>query len=92
MTENPDIPVVEDQIASDRPLAELSCISKEWDEFYLETCYDNEQQEVVFRTEIPDNSWFAIGFGSTMEDTDMIAWFADNGTGRTVDYWSTSYV
>ena len=39
---------------------------------------------------VPDNSWFAIGFGNTMTNTDMIAWFVNSETGETKDYWSTT--
>ena len=51
-------------------------------------CYDKAAQDLVLRTVVPDNSWFSIGFGKSMENTDMMTWFVDNGTGRTVDYWS----
>ena len=45
----------------------------------------------MFRATIPNNSWFAIGFGAKMENTDMIGWHADNGVGSTKDYWSDGY-
>ena len=60
-----------------------------WDGFELVMCYDKAAQALVFRAEVPDNSWFSIGFGNSMKNTDMITWFVDNETGRTVDYWST---
>jgi hypothetical protein len=37
---------------------------------------------------MPDDAWFAIGFGSSMRNIDMIGWFSDNGVGSVKDYWS----
>ena len=37
---------------------------------------------------MPDNAYFSIGFGDSMYNTDMLAWFSDNGTGSVVDYYS----
>ena len=42
--------------------------------FYLTASIDIESDEVVFETTMPENSFFAIGFGYTMLDTDMIIW------------------
>ena len=38
---------------------------------------------------MPDKMWFSIGFGTSMKNTDMIAWHADGQESRVVDYWST---
>ena len=62
---------------------ELNCLKQEWDEFKLDSCYDPATQELVFRAEVPDNSWFSIGFGSSMSNTDMIGWFVKNKKGKT---------
>ena len=45
----------------------------------------------MFQTVMPDNSWFAIGFGNSMSNTDMISWFVNNGSGSALDYFSESY-
>lgn len=37
---------------------------------------DYTTQTLKFEVSVPDSSWFAIGFGSTMANTDMIAWQA----------------
>jgi hypothetical protein len=37
---------------------------------------DYTNQTLKFEVSVPDNSWFAIGFGSTMANTDMIVWQA----------------
>jgi hypothetical protein len=37
---------------------------------------DLGQQELVLETTIPENSFFAIGFGYTMLETDMVVWQA----------------
>lgn len=71
---------------------ELTCLTQTWDvDFTLDTCIDIEANDLVMRATIPDKSWFAIGFGAKMENTDMIGWHAENGVGYTKDYWSTSY-
>ena len=71
------------------PDPEESCLAKAWDSFELVMCYDKAANDLVFRVVVPDNSWFSIGFGNTMTNTDMITWSVENETGRTVDYWST---
>ena len=57
----------------------------------MKTCVDLDAQELVLTALVKDNSWFAIGFGPTMKDTDMIGWHVRNGVGETVDYYSTGY-
>ncbi len=57
---------------------ELNCLKQEWDDFKLDSCFDSETQELVFRASVPDNSWFSIGFGPSMSNTDMIGWFVEN--------------
>ena len=37
------------------------------------------------------NSWLGIGFGTTMTNTDMIAWFVTDGVGEVKDLYSTGY-
>ena len=39
---------------------------------------------------MPDQMWFAIGFGSSMTNTDMIAWHSNGKDSYVQDYWSTS--
>jgi len=72
----------------------MDCYKKSWmvgAGFELETCYDNQAGNLIFKAVIPNNSWFSIGFGPTMTDTDMIAWFAEKGVGSVKDYWSGSH-
>ena len=73
------------------PDPDENCLKRVWDGFELVMCYDKAAKDLVFRTTVPNNSWFSIGFGNTMKNTDMISWFVDNETGRTVDYWSTTH-
>lgn len=78
--------------SSARKLDERSCILKEWDDFSVDSCYAADSQEVVFTALVPDNSWLSIGFGATMNSTDMIAWFVTDKVGETRDYWSTKHM
>ena len=39
---------------------------------------------------MPNNSYFAIGFGRGMYNTDMILWQANSANSITSDLWSTS--
>ena len=59
--------------------------------FNLSTCLDEASNELVFLADIPNNSWLSIGFGTSMSNTDMIAWFAKDGRGAIRDLWSTGY-
>ena len=68
----------------------LSCLSNSWDQFTIDTCFDPVAQELVFKVEIPNNSYLGIGFGPTMTDTDMIVWEVYNGIGSVRDLYSTS--
>ena len=38
---------------------------------------------------MPDNMWFAIGFGTNMRNTDMIGWHANGPDSYATDYYST---
>jgi len=40
---------------------------------------------------VPNSSWFAIGFGEKMKDTDMIAWSAQDNFSNSIDMYSTGY-
>lgn len=74
------------------PFENLECESKEWNGgFELYTCFDPLTNELVFKAEVPDNSWLGIGFGTTMTNTDMIAWFVTDGVGEVKDLYSTGY-
>ena len=37
---------------------------------------------------MPDNMWFAIGFGTNMSSTDMIGWHANGTDSKVTDYYS----
>lgn len=67
------------------------CFKQSWDDFNLKTCFDVTSQELVFEVDQPDDSWFSIGFGNTMSNTDMISWSVNNGKGKARDLWSTNY-
>ena len=47
--------------------------------------------ELVFKVELKNNAWLGIGFGATMSNTDMIAWFVNEGKGEVQDLYSVSY-
>ena len=87
----PVAPVPTTSTTTGTSIEKLDCLEERWDEFALDTCYDKVANEIVFKAVVPDNSWFSIGFGTTMSDTDMIAWFVTNGVGSARDYWSTFY-
>jgi hypothetical protein len=41
---------------------------------------DKSKPLLVFKTTVPKDQWFAIGFGTSMKDTDMVVWQArDDG-------------
>ena len=44
------------------------------DAFNLTASIDLEAEELVFEVIMPENTYFAVGFGYTMLDTDMILW------------------
>lgn len=73
---------------NETPFAFLSCITNEWSEFLLDTCYDQATEELVFRVVMPPTSWFGIGFGSVMTNTDMITWTTKNGEASVEDQYS----
>ena len=79
------------ELRRQRALKDLPCLSNKWDDFSLDACYYDAEQELVLKLVMPETSWFAIGFGSNMEDTDMIAWFNGDGNGFAKDYWSSGY-
>ena len=65
------------------PVEKLDCQENVFSEgFELYTCFDVAVNELVFKIELLNNSWLGIGFGSTMTNTDMIAWFVDEGEGE----------
>ena len=72
-----------------RSFSELSCHSEVWSSYTLDTCFDDMTQEIVFKAVLPDNSWLGIGFGTTMDNTDMIAWTVNNKQGSVKDLYST---
>ena len=46
-------------------------------------------EEIEFTVDVMNNSWIALGFGSDMTNTDMIAWHANGNESYSEDYWST---
>jgi len=79
------------ELKKQRDLKDLSCLTNTWDEFTLDTCYDDLTQELVLKVQMPEDSYFAIGFGASMTNTDMIAWFHQKGRGFATDLWSTQW-
>ena len=67
----------------------VSCFSNTWDVFNLKTCFDKDNEEIVFTAFVPDNTWLGIGFGNTMKDVDMILWRNIEGEAVSRDLWST---
>ena len=47
--------------------------------------------EIVFKTSMPPNTYFAIGFGYTMIDTDMIIWNGYAEGPDAIDLWATEF-
>ena len=47
------------------------------------------EQMLMFNITVPNQNYFAIGFGLTMIDTDMILWQANGDNSLTTDLWST---
>lgn len=46
---------------------------------------------VTFVATVPNNNYFAIGFGTSMRNTDMILWQAIGEKSVTTDLWSTGH-
>jgi hypothetical protein len=69
------------------------CLEKSWDSgiFYLKVCYEEDEQELVFTTVMPDDSWLGIGFGTKMKNADMISWQTRGGRGIVRDLYSFGY-
>ena len=70
-----------------------ACLAQSWDggNFYIKVCHDEDTQELVFTTSIPNNSWLGIGFGTKMKNTDMMVWQAVKGFGVVRDLYSYGY-
>ena len=66
----------------------LACLSNIWEEYVLDTCYDAQTSELVFKVEVPNNSYLSIGFGPNMTNTDMIVWEVYDGEGSVRDLYS----
>ena len=65
------------------PFEKLTCQQDEFGAgFALSTCFDQAVGEMVFKVELKNNAWLSIGFGATMSNTDMIAWFVNEGQGE----------
>ena len=62
--------------------------------FEIEVTYEAANDETPERlqlvTHIPDNMYYAIGFGDGMYDTDMIGWHGAGDNSYVQDYWSSS--
>lgn len=36
--------------------------------------YDLAEEVISFNVKVPENTYFAIGYGPSMKDTDMVIW------------------
>lgn len=61
------------------------------DPFAMEFSYDQKINTVNFKAELPQNTWFSVGFGPTMFNTDMILMQAFSTVSKSAisDMWST---
>ena len=50
--------------------------------------YDNISQKIVFTVNLPAKSWFSIGYGWNMDQTDMAFWSANGASSSQKDLWS----
>jgi hypothetical protein len=55
----------------------------------MDVKYQINEERIELVLFMPDGMWFSIGFGSSMVETDMIAFFAQGGDSYVEDYWST---
>lgn len=61
------------------------------DDSIMEVGYLSSENVVKFDVTVKANSYFAIGYGPSMFDTDMVMWTADGSNSKTTDLWSTSH-
>jgi hypothetical protein len=52
--------------------------------------YNYDKSKLKFEAVVGAGKWFAVGFGKTMIDSDMIIFSTEN-QGSVIDAWSTSY-
>lgn len=50
--------------------------------------YDGASQKLLFKVQVRANTWFGIGFGTTMTNTDMITFSARGDNGEVIDQYS----
>ena len=53
--------------------------------------FDWTEDTLLITALVPRNTYFAVGFGRTMTDTDMIIWQNYGIDSPTTDLWSTGY-
>ena len=68
-----------------------NCLKKKFGESILTTCFDAQAQELAFKAEVTNNQWFAIGFGSSMKNADMISWSVIEKQGTFRDLYSEAF-
>jgi hypothetical protein len=71
---------------------ELENHTKSWgekNEYLLEMWWVPDSLEIYFKTTMPVNNWFGIGFGNKMVDTDLIIWQAFEPTTKTDEQGAT---
>ncbi len=51
----------------------------------------SEGETINFIVNVPHNSYFAIGFGTSMTDTDMLAFRSSKDKSKVEDLWSTGH-
>ena len=52
--------------------------------------YDPKTELVTMEAEVKNDNWLGVGFGNSMENTDMITFYGSNG-GKVVDQWSEGW-
>ena len=56
----------------------------------LQVSYDTVLQKVKYTVTVPNGQYFAIGYGWSMKNTDMVSWHASGNASNQKDLWSTS--
>jgi len=55
---------------------------------FMKVHYDAASDRVVFDVTLQNNMWFAVGFGSSMVNTDIVAWSTYGVQSEQVDLYS----
>lgn len=58
---------------------------------FLTVEYDSKKDSIVLEATLIEGTWFGVGFGNSMIDTDMIVWQANGKDSKAIDLWSDTY-